>query len=524
MIHPSATQVFFPQSNQKYNQNIYPGSSKMVNYNFTGYQTSNIFYPKANSHKKLNAFILTDQNFNSINMPNPVINTPQIIKAGYNNVLSNTNENIASNNEYIVKYSSARRIKHITGNINALNNSNSNAKGEKQNILNAYKQRISEDLMITKNNYFTPRVERVRKDCKIPHPQISIKKRLADAFNSQASKYNTEYNDSKSQYFLNQSGSSNYNTTISSVKNTTNTLTNILNSSLDNITNKNTYLEEEPPNNFALSDFTILSEIGKGTEGTIYVALWKRNNKKYALKKIMVTVPESINKRKEDNAVIKNFIESTGCDSIIKPIASTYIKNQSGYYDLYEIIELAENDWEKDILKRKETKNYYSEPELMAIFKNIINTFYLLQEHHITHRDIKPQNILIANGKLKICDFGNARILKRQGVIIQRIRGSELFMSPIVFEGYRAGKQNIRHNAYKSDVFSLGMCFFLAASLSYDGPNVVRLLYDMNEIKKVLKYNLSKRYSEKVINMLLTMLQVEEKKRPDFIELKALYP
>jgi len=185
---------------------------------------------------------------------------------------------------------------------------------------------------------------------------------------------------------------------------------------------------------------------------------------------------------------------------------------------------VAENDWEKEILKRSETKKYYSESELMNIFHNLINTFSLLQDHHITHRDIKPQNILLKNGRFKICDFGNARILKRQGVIIQRIRGSELFMSPIVYEGHRSGKQNIRHNAYKSDVFSLGMCLFLAASLSYDGPNIIRLIYDMKAIKKVLKYNLAKRYSENLINLLWTMLQVEEKKRPDFSELKALYP
>ncbi len=148
---------------------------------------------------------------------------------------------------------------------------------------------------------------------------------------------------------------------------------------------------------------------------------------------------------------------------------------------------MAENDWEKEILKRSKKKKYYSESELIEIFHNLINTFSLLQNHHITHRDIKPQNISLTNGKFKIYDFGKARILRRQGVIIQRIRGSELFMSPIVFEGYRAGKQNIRHNAYKSDVFSLGMCFFLAVSLSYDGPNLIRLIYDMKAIKKVLK-------------------------------------
>ena len=66
---------------------------------------------------------------------------------------------------------------------------------------------------------------------------------------------------------------------------------------------------------------------------------------------------------------------------------------------------MAQNDWEKEISERSNTKSYYSEPELMKIFKTLINTFYLLQQHHITHRDIKPQNILVVNGKLKICDL-----------------------------------------------------------------------------------------------------------------------
>ena len=95
-------------------------------------------------------------------------------------------------------------------------------------------------------------------------------------------------------------------------------------------------------------------------------------------------------------------------------------------------------------------------------------------------------------------------------------------MSPIVFKGYRSGIQNIRHNAYKSDVYSLGICFFLAASLCYDGPNVIRQLLDMKKIKKVLDYNLKNKYSENMINLILTMLQVEESKRPDFIELETL--
>ncbi len=521
MINSTSYQYFFPSNSQNYNPNILPSSSKMLNYNFSGYQTLNSLYTKSNNNKKINEIELTDENADLNNMPKLIIDNSQTNKDIYNNpIYSNMNKKVDLNLDYIGKISlSAKRNHNSSQNLNFQNYPDSGMNKVDKNDYTIYKIKISDELVDKRNMFFTPRVDKARKDYKIPHP---TKKKLTDIFKQIPNKYNNNaYN---SQYNLNQGDSNSYNHAISNSNNSIDNLTNILNSSVDNLTVNNLNLDDEPKDNFKLSDFTILNEIGKGAEGTIYAVRWNKNNKKYALKKILVTLPESIKKRKEDNSVIKKFIETTGCNSIIKPIANLTIKNDAGFYDLYEILELAENDWEKEILKRSETKKYYSESELMNIFHNLINTFSLLQDHHITHRDIKPQNILLKNGRFKICDFGNARILKRQGVIIQRIRGSELFMSPIVYEGHRSGKQNIRHNAYKSDVFSLGMCLFLAASLSYDGPNIIRLIYDMKAIKKVLKYNLAKRYSENLINLLWTMLQVEEKKRPDFSELKALYP
>ena len=155
--------------------------------------------------------------------------------------------------------------------------------------------------------------------------------------------------------------------------------------------------------------------------------------------------------------------------------------------------------------------------------RQIVETFSLLQKNHITHRDIKPQNIMIVDGKFKICDFGNARILKKEGYVIQRIRGSEMYMSPVLFKGFHAKMAQVKHNTFKSDVFSLGMCFLLAASLSYSPLNTIREIYDINIIKKVIKYYLGNRYSQKVYIILISMLQVEENFRPDFIELEKLF-
>ena len=199
------------------------------------------------------------------------------------------------------------------------------------------------------------------------------------------------------------------------------------------------------------------------------------------------------------------------------------LKKYLGNLILYEIMELAERDWEQELLNRKKNNLYYNEYELVNILGNLIKTFSLLQSKKITHRDVKPQNIMIINRKLKICDFGNARILKRDGIIIQRVRGSELFMSPILFKAYRARMSSVKHNTYKSDVFSLGMCIFLAAALSYVENNLIREIYDMNAIKRVLNNFLEQRYSQNFINILLLMLQVEENKRPDFAELELLF-
>ena len=153
----------------------------------------------------------------------------------------------------------------------------------------------------------------------------------------------------------------------------------------------------------------------------------------------------------------------------------------------------------------------------------IVKNMALLQKSHITHRDIKPQNIMIVNGKFKICDFGNARILKREGMVIQRIRGSELYMSPIMFRGYHAKMPQVKHHTFKSDVFSLGMCFILDTDMSYNPLNIIREIYDMNEIKKVINYYVEKRYSRRIFNILFSMLQVEEQFRPDFIQLEGFF-
>ena len=146
-----------------------------------------------------------------------------------------------------------------------------------------------------------------------------------------------------------------------------------------------------------------------------------------------------------------------------------------------------------------------------------------MQYKNIAHRDIKPQNILLFNdNSFKIADFGEAKnLMSNNNTSRQTIRGTELYMSPILFKaikGKNVGKYT-EHNVFKSDVFSLGLCLLFAATLSFNSLCDIRELNDTISMKLVLMKYLKNRYSNKFTDILFGMLEIEEKFREDFIEL-----
>ena len=282
---------------------------------------------------------------------------------------------------------------------------------------------------------------------------------------------------------------------------------------------KKNFIKNEPKGKLILSDITILNQIGRGTFGKIFSVKWKKNNKIYALKKEIFNDLQFVKKRKNIIKIITDFLEKTKNKGVIK-IYSNLSEKTKYNYNYYELMELGEKDWEKEINSRRNYNLYYSENELLNIASQLIRTLSLLQKNHITHRDIKPQNILIVKGKYKLCDFGEIRIMERDGIVIQRIRGSELYMSPILFFGLKSKIMQVKHNTYKSDVFSLGMCLLYAATMYFDCPDQIREMTDMNILNEILNNYLRERYSNTFISLVYLMLQKEEQLRPDFIQLE----
>ena len=284
------------------------------------------------------------------------------------------------------------------------------------------------------------------------------------------------------------------------------------------------------PGQLNLQNYLIKKQIGQGSFGQIFL-VEDFEHKQYALKKIIASSPNSIKKIKNELQILLDIQNNGQKLNAVEIYGMTSAQLDITTYALYVLMELAYTDWEKEILERKKTKNYYSEYELMSILHCLVKSLSILQKQNISHRDIKPQNVLIIKDSnsqniYKLADFGEAKELLKgeRPTNKQTIRGTELFMSPILFYALRGKKtRHVQHNTYKSDVFSIGLCALLAATLVFES------LYDIRELKSnvsvyvVVEKYLKYRYSDNVINIISRMLDINENTRCDFIQLEYLF-
>jgi len=295
------------------------------------------------------------------------------------------------------------------------------------------------------------------------------------------------------------------------------------------ISNKNEKKEDTKylfnPKYRNFSDYKLVKQIGKGTFGQIFM-VENNHHQCFALKKLMATNLKDIKTLEHEYQILLD-IQSCGKKINLVQIYGIETKQlDPTTFVMYVLMELASTDWEKEILARHNKNKYYTENELMEIISSLITTFAQLQKENISHRDIKPQNILIFNDSktYKLADFGEAKELLGDDRPTERqtLRGTELYMSPILFYALRSRKliKYVKHNTYKSDLFSFGLCCLFAATLSFESLYDIRELRNNTAIKHIVQKYLENKYSNIVINIICNMLDVNEDTRNDFIEME----
>ena len=261
------------------------------------------------------------------------------------------------------------------------------------------------------------------------------------------------------------------------------------------------------------TDYTFMNEIGEGIYGEVYLVKNNSNSEQYAMKKIICRDYNELIKHKNELELLfsikhENILNLLG-------IEFKLLDETTGL--IYILMELAYTDWNKEIKRRILAKKYYKENELIDLLKQIIKGFLYLQKKNIAHRDIKPQNILLfPDNKYKICDFGEAKNIKNK-TEQSTLRGSELFMSPLLYKGFKYNQKKVVHNPYKSDVFSLGYCLLYAICLNI---KILENIRELNTLRSVIneinKFNIKYRYSDKFMKIISGMVEPNEEIRYDF--------
>jgi tRNA A-37 threonylcarbamoyl transferase component Bud32 len=121
--------------------------------------------------------------------------------------------------------------------------------------------------------------------------------------------------------------------------------------------------------------------------------------------------------------------------------------------------------------------------EAIAYTIEIARALVAAHEHHIVHRDVKPQNVLLtAEGTAKITDFGIARTLTEEGLTLDgRVLGTTDYVSPEQALGHKVTGQ--------SDIYSLGVVLYemLTGAIPFTGasPVAVAMRHVREEIPDV---------------------------------------
>ena len=195
-----------------------------------------------------------------------------------------------------------------------------------------------------------------------------------------------------------------------------------------------------------ISNYKIISVLGEGGMGTVYLAEHTVFSRKVAVKVLLSQYIKNSNLRER----FKN--ESILLSKLKHPyIVGVYdfYEDENGLYIFMEYIEGTPLD---EYIEKK--SGPISSERAIPIMKKVLDAFSYAHSQGIIHRDIKPSNIMIDdNDDIKVLDFGIAKILDDDKSLTKTGQmGTVFYMSPEQVKGDKVTE--------KSDIYSLGVTFY----------------------------------------------------------------
>ena len=251
-------------------------------------------------------------------------------------------------------------------------------------------------------------------------------------------------------------------------------------------------------------EYEIIKQLGKGGFGEVYLVSNKKDNKKYAVKKIVINnLAEDKIKGIENEAIILSSISS---EHIVK-----YYDSFMDSHCFYILMEYCENDLKKFINEHKGKNEFLDENIIYNIVLEICLGIKEIHKHNLIHRDLKPENIFInKDNKIKIGDFGISKQLNINQKYAFSAIGTNYYMAPEIIKGEKYNN--------KIDIWALGCIIYelFTFNICFESESLLGLVNAILE-KNHGKIDL-KKYNLKWQNLIDLLLKKDYKERPNIDE------
>ena len=250
--------------------------------------------------------------------------------------------------------------------------------------------------------------------------------------------------------------------------------------------------------------YKVISKIGEGCYGTVFLAMNLITKQNVAIKKINKIKENEIDDLEVKNEI--NILRNLDHPNIVKIIE--FYSTENAYYIITDYCPSGE--------LFNQINNSYNEFQLAVLFYQIFSGLYYLHANNIIHRDLKLENILLSEIEkdyksnlkyfwIKIIDFGTSKIFSKHRKE-KSIVGSSYYIAPEVL--------NQCYNE-KCDTWSVGVILYMliCGKPPFDGEDDFKII-DKIKIGKFDDQN--KRLlnsSEEVQDLVHKLLTVNIKKR-----------
>ncbi|KAL8799937.1 MAG: hypothetical protein Q9182_005525 [Xanthomendoza sp. 2 TL-2023] len=177
--------------------------------------------------------------------------------------------------------------------------------------------------------------------------------------------------------------------------------------------------------------YHVTAVLGKGAFATVYKLARRADGELFAAKEIekKAFAKGGVLDRRVDQEL--NIIKQLQHDNIVR-----YIEHHDTPECLYILMELVPGG---DLQTVLQTQHLISEFAGQSVASQMCEALKYLHDRNITHRDIKPDNILIQSSDpyvFKLSDFGLSKVVEDNKTFLNSFCGTYLYCAPEVYPGY----------------------------------------------------------------------------------------